>query len=164
MRNRPVILAWKLLVLLGTVWLLLAGCGSESPPGPSGRSAGKQPAASQEPAGGPVKTPPVRERVGAGEALGPALHVLLPPERGQIGLTDAELQAGPPPLSLEKFQVGLTEAELKAGPPPLALETFAGAPPGKFGERDLTQAELERMLRSHGPPPAVIVPKPEDRN
>jgi hypothetical protein len=158
MRNRPVILAWKLLVLLGTVWLLLAGCGSESPPGPSGRSAGKQPA------GGPVKTPPVRERVGAREALGPALHVLLPPERGQIGLTEDELRAGPPPLALENFQVGLTEDELRAGPPPPDPETFEVAPPRKPGERGLTQAELERLLRSHGPPPAAIEPKPGDRN
>jgi hypothetical protein len=90
-----------------------------------------------------VNTPPVRERVGPGEALGPALRVLLPPER---------------------WQVGLTEDELRAGPPPLDPDTFEVAPPGKPGKSGLTQAELERLLRSQGPPPAVIEPGPKAHN
>jgi len=153
MRSRPETLIWGLLVLLGAGWLLLAGCGSESPLGPSGKGEGKQPAASQEPAAGAVKTPPRQERAGSGEALAPALQVLIPPEPTQPVLI--------PP---EPGQVGLTEAELRAGPPPLDPETFEVAPPRKPGERGLTQAELEKLLRSTGPPPASIELEPEARN
>jgi hypothetical protein len=90
-----------------------------------------------------VKTPPARERIGAGEALGLPLLVLLTPEPGQVGLTEDELRAGPPPLDPDTFEV---------------------APPGKPGERGLTQAELERLLRSQGLSPAVIEPGPKAHN
>jgi hypothetical protein len=170
MRGRPETLFWGLLVLLGAGWLLLVGCGSESPPGPSGRGEGKQQAASQEPGAGPARTIPLpprltdRDRARLREALGPGLHVGPPPVGpGGVGLTEAELRSGPPPLDPEACEIGpplkngergITLGKLLAAPrKSIDPEVFEVSPPLRPGERGMTQAELERRLRNHGPPP-----------
>jgi hypothetical protein len=157
-------------VLLGAGWLLLAGCGSESPPGPPGSAAGKQPTASPETGAGPVKTIPPPVRAGSGEAPGPLLYELLPPEPGQVGLSEAELRSGPPPLDPETFEIGpprkpgergLTLRDLEPPSGDFDPEVVEVVPPLRPGERGMTQAELERLLRSQGPPPAVMELLPE---
>ncbi len=122
MKDRQGILLWGLLVLLGASWLLLAGCGSESPPEPAAKAAGKQQTARVETRARLVKTVSPSARARSDEAPGPQLDDVIPP------------QAGP--------QVGLAEADVRSGPPRLDPETTEIAPPRKPGERGLTLRDL----------------------